>query len=87
MENFVKHRKVSKYYENDCRTYINFGNDETHAQKSLIPTQKPNCFDQKHYKGRWTLKFEFVFTINNGDCDARCQCHFVCLHVWIIYLT
>ena len=27
------------------RTYISFGNDETQAQKSLIPTQKPNCFD------------------------------------------
>ena len=33
------------------RTYINFGNDETQAQKSLIPTQKPNHFDWKRYKG------------------------------------
>ena len=40
-------------------------------QKSLIPTQKPNRFDHKHYKGRRILKFEFAFTTNNGDLDAR----------------
>ena len=40
-------------------------------QKSLIPTQKPTRLDHKHYKERQILKFEFVFTINNGDCDAR----------------
>ena len=45
------------------RTYINFGNDETQAQKSLIPTQKPNRFDYKRYKGKRILKFEFVCTI------------------------
>ena len=43
------------------RAYINFDNDETKAQKSLILTQKPNRFAHKHYKGRWILKFEFVF--------------------------
>ena len=69
------------------RTYINFGNDETQAQKFLIPTQKPNRFDHKRCKGRRILKFKFVFTINNGECDVRFQCHFVCLHVWIIYLA
>ena len=40
-------------------------------QKSLIPTEKPNCFDHKHYKGRPILQSEFVFTVNNGDLDAR----------------
>ena len=52
-------------------TYINYGNDETQTQKSLILTQKPNRFDLKRYKGKRIPKFEFVFTINNGDCDAR----------------
>ena len=61
------------------RTYINFGNDETQAQKSLIPIQKPNRFDYKHYKGRRILKFEFIFTINNGDCDARWSMSFCLL--------
>ena len=41
------------------------------TQKSLVPTQKPNPFDHKRYKGRRILKFEFVFTIYNRDCDAR----------------
>ena len=41
------------------------------TQKSLIPRQKLNRFEHKHYKERRILKFEFVFTINNGDCDAR----------------
>ena len=52
-------------------THINFGNDETQAQKSLTSTQKPNCFDHKRCKGRPILKIEIVFTINNGDCDTR----------------
>ena len=38
---------------------------------TVISTQKPNRFAHKRYKGKWILKFEFVFTINNGDCDAR----------------
>ena len=46
-------------------------NDETQTQKSLIRTQKANRFDHKRYKGRRNLKFDFVSTINNGDCDAR----------------
>ena len=40
-------------------------------RKSLIPTQKPNHVDYKRYKGKRILKFEFVCTINNGDCDTR----------------
>ena len=59
-------------------TYINYGNEETQTQKSLIPThrsliptQTTDRFQHKCYKGRWILKLEFVFTINNGDCDAR----------------
>ena len=47
------------------------GNNENHTQKSLIPTQNPNRFDHKPCKVRRILKFESVFTINNGDCDAR----------------
>ena len=50
---------------------MNYGSDETQAQKSLIPTQEPNRFDHKRYKGRQILKYEFVFTINKGDCDVR----------------
>ena len=61
------------------RTYINFGNDETQAQKSLIPMQKPNRFDYKRYKVKRILKFEFIFTINNGDCDARWSMSFCLL--------
>ena len=61
------------------RTYINFGNDETQAQKSLIPIQKPNRFDYKRYKVKRILKFEFIFTINNGDCDARWSMSFCLL--------
>ena len=53
------------------RTYINFGNAETQAQKSLIPTQKPNRVDYKRYKGKRILKFGFICTINNGDYDAK----------------
>ena len=48
-------------------TCINYGNSETHT---LIPTQKPNPFGHKRYKGRRILKFEFVFTLNNGDCQV-----------------
>ena len=62
-------------------TCIRFGNDETQAQKYLISTQKPNDFDHKHYKGRRILKFEFVFTINNGNCDAS-QSRSFCLPTW-----
>ena len=53
------------------RTYINFGNDENQAQKSLIPTRKPDSFDYKRYKGKGILKFEFASAINNGNCGAR----------------
>ena len=63
-------KNLHQQSKNKSRIYINFG-DETQAQKSLIPTQKPNHFDHKRYKGRRILKFEFVFSINNGDCDAR----------------
>ena len=61
------------------RTYINFSNDETQARKSWIPTKNPNHFYHKRYKGRQILKFEFVVTINNRDCDAR-QSMSLCLH-------
>ena len=61
------------------RTYISFGDDKTQAQKSWIPTKNLNHFDHKRYKGRQILRFEFVFTINNGDCDARLSMSF-CLH-------
>ena len=61
------------------RTYISFGDDKTQAQKSWIPTKNLNHFDHKRYKGRQILRFEFVFTINNGDCDARRSMSF-CLH-------
>ena len=50
---------------------MNYGNDEIQTQKPFIPTWKPNRFDQKGYKARRILKFEFVFIINNGDCDPR----------------
>ena len=53
------------------RTYINFGNDENQAQKSLIPTRKPDSFDYKRYKGKGILKFEFASAINNGNCGVR----------------
>ena len=70
------------------RTYINFGNDETQAQKSLISSQKSNRSDYKRYNGKQILKFEFVCTMNKGDCDARWSMSlFFCLHVWIIYLA
>ena len=50
---------------------MNYGNDGTQTQKSLIPALKPNRLDHKRYKGKRILKLEFAFTINNGDCDAR----------------
>ena len=70
---YLKRIFKNLHYENKkkSKTFIKFGNDETQAQKSLIPTQKANRFDHKRYKGRRILKFEFVFTVNNGDCDAR----------------
>ena len=46
------------------------------VKKSLIPTWKPNRFDHKGCKGRRILKFEFVCTIMNGDCDARSSMSF-----------
>ena len=58
---------------------MNFGNDGTQAQKCSIPTQKPNRFGYKRYKGKRILKFEFVCTINNGDCDARWSLSFCLL--------
>ena len=64
-------------------TCINYGNNETQTQKSLIPTQKPNRFDHKRHKGRRILKFEFVFNINNGDCDARWSMSF-CLSTGLL---
>ena len=60
-------------------TYINFGYDETQAQKSLIPTQKSNRFDYKRYKEKQILKFKFVCAINNGDCDSRWSMSFCLL--------
>ena len=64
-------QKLALALEKEIRAYINFGNDETQSQKVLIPTQKPKHFDHKRYKGRRILKFEFIFTINDGDSDAR----------------
>ena len=55
---------------------MNYGNDDTQTQKSLIPTRKPNRIDHKGYKDRRILKFEFVFTISNGNCDARLSISF-----------
>ena len=46
------------------------------VKKSLITTRKPNLFDHKGCKGRRILKFEFVFTIMNGDSDARSSMSF-----------
>ena len=70
---YLKYISKNLHYQSKKKTstYIIYGNDETQAQKSLIPTQKPNRFDHKHYKRRRVLKSELVFTINNGDCDAR----------------
>ena len=64
-------QKLALAKQKKPRTYIHFGNDKNQAQKSLIPTQKPNFFDYKHYKGKQILKFGFVCTRNNGDCGSR----------------
>ena len=61
--------KISK--KEKSSTYINYGNGEIQTQKSLIPKQRLNCFDHKHYERRWILKFEFVFIVNNVDCNTR----------------
>ena len=74
---FINLRQQSK---KNSKTNINFGNDETQTHKSLIPTQKHNRFGHKHFKGRQVLKFEIVFTINDGDCDAKWSMSF-CLSV------
>ena len=50
------------------------------TQKPLTPAGKPNRFNYKGYKGRWILKFKFVFTRNDGDCDARWSISF-CLSI------
>ena len=72
-------QKLALAKQKEVRTYINFGNDEAQAQKSLIPTQKPNRFDYKRYKVKRVRKFEFVCTISNGDCDARWSMSFCSL--------
>ena len=72
-------KNLHQQIKNKSRTYLNFGNDETQAQKLLIRTRKPNRFDYKRYKGKKTLKFEFVCTINNGDCEARWSISFCLL--------
>ena len=72
----------SRYLKKKSGTYIN---NEVQTQKYLIPKQKLNRFDHKSYKWRWILKFEFVFIINNRDCDTMWTMSF-CFSTRIIYL-
>ena len=62
---------MHKQSKKKSSTYINYANNETQTQKSVIPTQKHHRSYHKRYKEKRILKFEFVFTINNGNCDAR----------------
>ena len=70
-----KFKNLHQQSKKKSRLYINFSNDETQ-------TQKPNRFDHKRYKGRQILNFEFVFTVNNGECNARWSMSF-CLSTCI----
>ena len=64
-------KKLHQQSKKKTSTYIDHGNDETQTRKSLTLTQKPKRFDHKRYRGREILKFEFIFSRNNRDCDAR----------------
>ena len=73
----------SRYLKKKSSTYIN---NKAQTQKYLIPKHKLNRFDHKRYKGRWILKFELVFIINNRDCDTMWTMKF-CFSTRIIYLA
>ena len=59
-----KFKNLHQQSKKKSRLYINFSDYETQ-------TRKPNRFNHKRYKGRRILNFEFVFTVNNGECNAR----------------
>ena len=80
-------KNLHQQSKNKSSTFINYGNDETKTQKSLIPKEKPKHFDHTSYKERRILKFRFVFAINNKDCNARWSISFCLSTLWIIYLA
>ena len=59
-----KFKNLHQQSKKKSRLYINFSDYETQ-------TRKPNRFNHKRYKGRRILNFEFVFTVNNRECNAR----------------